>query len=89
MSLPTRAPGISRILASASPISYNGLAFFILESGETIVIDPKNPKRIVARNTVGGTDGELFRATITPSEGQLFIRSDRTLYCIGKRKSAR
>lgn len=74
---------------SASPISYNGLAFFIRESGETVVVDPKSEKRIVARNAVGATNDEIFRASITPSDGQVFIRSDRFLYCVGKRKSAR
>jgi outer membrane protein assembly factor BamB len=73
--------------ASASPVSYDGLVFQILESGETIVIDPKSEERIVARNKIGALKGELFRATITPSDGQIFIRSDRTLYCVGKRKS--
>ena len=73
--------------ASASPLSYNGLAFFVLESGETVVVDPASEEKIVARNTIGAADGEIFRASITPSDGQLFIRSNRTLYCIGKRKS--
>lgn len=72
---------------SASPVSYDGLAFLILENGETIVVDPKSEEHIVARNKVGAVKGELFRATLTPSDGQVFIRSDRTLYCIGKRKS--
>src|SRR5207253_1916213 len=38
---------------SASPISYEGRAFLITESGETIVVDPKSEERIVGRNTVG------------------------------------
>jgi hypothetical protein len=72
---------------SASPISYDGRAFLITEAGETLVIDPKADEKIAGRNTVGAVKGELFRATPTPTDGQLFIRSDRTLYCIGKRKS--
>jgi outer membrane protein assembly factor BamB len=47
----------------------------------------KSEERIVARNKVGAVKGELFRASIMPSDGQIFIRSDRTLYCVGKRKS--
>jgi outer membrane protein assembly factor BamB len=69
---------------SASPISYEGRAFFMNESGETIVVDPKSEEKIVGRNSVGGSKGELFRATITPLGGQLFIRSDKFLYCVGK-----
>ncbi len=74
---------------SASPISYGGLAFFITEAGETFVVDPKSPERIVGRNRVGAAGGEIFRATPTPSDGQVFIRSDRTLYCVGKRAGGR
>ena len=69
---------------SASPVSYDGLAFFITESGDTVVVDPKSDEKIVTTNTVGATDGELFRASITPCDGQLFLRSDQCLYCIGK-----
>ncbi len=73
--------------ASASPIAYDGLAFFIVESGETVVIDPKSEEKIIAINSVGAADDELFRASITPSDGQLFLRSDRNLYCVGTRKT--
>ena len=67
---------------SASPVSYDGLAFFITESGDTVVIDPKSEEKIIGRNPVGGTEGELFRASITPLDGQLFLRSDQYLYCV-------
>lgn len=73
--------------ASSSPVAYDGKAFLVLESGETIVIDPKSEERIVGRNTVGPPKGEIFRATLTPSDGQIFLRSDHTLYCVGTRKS--
>jgi len=69
---------------SASPVSYDGLAFFIAESGDTIVVDPKSENKVIATNSVGATEDELFRASITPCDGQLFVRSDQCLYCIGK-----
>ena len=75
--------------SSSSPIAYGGLAFVVLENGETVVVDPKSEERIVARNKVTPAPGEMFRASLTPSDGQVFLRSDRMLYCIGKRKSAR
>jgi len=75
--------------SSSSPVSYGGVAFVVLESGETVVVDPKSEEHIVARNKVTSAPGEIFRACLTPSEGQVFLRSDRMLYCIGKRKSAR
>jgi len=76
-------------VSSSSPVAYGGLAFIVLESGETVVVDPKAEDHIVARNKITAGPGEIFRASLTPSDGQVFLRSDRTLYCIGKRKSGR
>jgi outer membrane protein assembly factor BamB len=70
----------------ATPVSWNGLAFFTGELGKTLVIRTGEDMEIVATNTVNSEDGELFRASITPSEGQLFLRSDKALYCVGKRQ---
>ncbi|MEO1995526.1 MAG: PQQ-binding-like beta-propeller repeat protein, partial [Planctomycetaceae bacterium] len=69
---------------SASPVAYGGLAFFIDEAGETIVVDPTGPKHILRRNTLGGGADEIFRASITPVQAQAFLRSDRMLYCVGQ-----
>ncbi len=41
---------------------------------------------IVATNKIEGAAGELFRASPTPSEGQLFLRSTTNLYVVGKRQ---
>lgn len=68
---------------SASPIAYEGRAYFIDETGKTLVVDPKTDEKIVAANVFASSDDELFRASITPLNGQLFIRSNRYLYCIG------
>jgi len=40
----------------------------------------------VAENKLDPSDEEIFRASLSASEGQVFARSDRVLYCIGKRK---
>lgn len=73
---------------TSSPIAANGRAYFQSEAGETYVLEPGPKMKLVAKNTLGSPADELFRASLTPSEGQLFARSDRTLYCIGPRKSA-
>ena len=70
---------------SASPISYDGLAFFISVSGKTVVVDPQFAK-VIATNSITAPIDEYFRSSLTPSEGQLFIRSDRNLYCVGTRE---
>ena len=74
---------------SASPLAAGGLVYFQNESGETIVVRPGPQLDVVARNKLAAGSDELFRASPTPSEGQLFLRSDRFLYCVGERKPAR
>jgi len=69
---------------SSSPVSYDGLAFFLTESGDTVVVDPESEEKIVTRNSLDATGDELFRASITPCDGRLFVRSDQVLYCIEK-----
>ena len=69
---------------SATPITAGGLIYLPSESGETLVIRPGKTMEIVARNEVGAGAGEIFRASLTPCDGQLFCRSNRVLYCIGK-----
>jgi outer membrane protein assembly factor BamB len=71
--------------SSSSPIAANGLAYFQDEKGNTTVLKPGPTLELVAKNSVGGSADELFRASLTPSDGQFFSRSDRMLYCIGKR----
>ncbi len=72
---------------SASPTAWGDHAFFVSEAGETLVIDPAaKDSKIVARNTVNPPEDEIFRAGAVPSEGQVFLRSDTALYCIGTRK---
>lgn len=69
---------------SASPVAYAGLAFFTSETGVTLTVKPGPELNIVARNTVGGSDDEIFRASLAPVAGRVFIRSDRVLYCVGR-----
>lgn len=70
---------------SAAPIAYKNLAFFLNEDGETVVVDPAEKTKIVARNKLDPAQGEIFRSSITPDDGQLLIRSTKALYCIGER----
>lgn len=74
--------------ASASPIAANGLAYFLNEAGKAFIIEPAATLKIVAENELTVADDEIFRATITPSDGQLLIRSTKVLYIVGKRKAS-
>lgn len=70
---------------SASPIVAAGLVYIQNEAGQTLVIKPGDTLEVVARNDLGAPEGELFRSTLAPSDGQLFFRSDGVVYCVGKR----
>ncbi len=72
---------------SASPIAAKGLAYFQAEDGAVVVIDPATESKAVARNNVQASGDELFRASPAVYDGQIFLRSDKVLYCIGSAAS--
>jgi outer membrane protein assembly factor BamB len=79
-------PPVSQKIRSAftaSPIESGGLIYLNTEFGETLVIKPGPKLDIVARNSLGDRSGELFRASIAPISGRLYLRSNRALYCVG------
>lgn len=70
--------------SSASPVAAGGLVYQPDESGAVYVVKLGQSMEVVAVNQVDSGDGEVFRSSLTPCEGQWFLRSDKTLYCIGK-----
>lgn len=73
---------------SASPIAAAGLAYFQGEDGSMTVIKPGRQFDVVAHNSLPAQGDEIFRASPAPCEGQLFLRSDRALYCVGRNSQA-
>jgi outer membrane protein assembly factor BamB len=69
---------------SSSPVAVDGKALFQNEAGETYVIEPGPKFKLVTQNTLGAK-GEVFRASLTPCAGQIFTRSDKAIYCVGKK----
>lgn len=67
-------------------------------NGKWRVLDPVNVRfilgasctsrqkeaRLTSSNRMGGGREEVFRASLTPCEGQLLCRSDSVIYCVGK-----
>jgi outer membrane protein assembly factor BamB len=70
---------------SSSPIAAGGLAYCQSDEGTTYVLELGPTMKLVARNPLRTSDDEVFRASLTPSAGQIFARSDRSLYCIGRK----
>ena len=63
---------------SASPVVADGKIYFLSEAGETTVIDAGPQFKIIAKNPLG----EKCQASMAVSEQRLFIRSEKTLFCI-------
>ncbi|MCA9064722.1 MAG: PQQ-binding-like beta-propeller repeat protein [Planctomycetaceae bacterium] len=67
----------------ATPVAWNNTAFFVAETGRTYAIRGGADMEIVSINDVAADPSEIFRSAITPGRGQIFLRSDSALYCIG------
>jgi outer membrane protein assembly factor BamB len=68
---------------SASPVAADGKVYLLNEEGETIVLEAGREPKILSRNKLE----ERTLASPAISNGQIFIRSDESLFCIGKGSS--
>lgn len=69
---------------SASPVVADGKIYFANEDGVTFVIEAAREFKLVARNDLS----ERILASPAISNGQIFLRSDNHLFCIGKTPGA-
>ena len=69
---------------AASPIAAKGLVYIPNEAGDVYVMEPGVKLKVVAKNQIASGDEEIFRSSITPSQGELLLRSDRVLYCVSQ-----
>ena len=67
----------------ASLVSANGLVYFLNDNGVMNVVKPGPEFQCVAQNEIG----EKCFASPAISQGQIFIRGEKTLFCIGRRES--
>lgn len=65
-------------LHHASPVSANGLIYFVNDDGVVNVVKASKTFELVARNEMG----EKTYASPAISEGRLFLRTFKNLYCI-------
>jgi len=65
---------------SASPVWADGKIYFLAENGKMTVVLDGPTFQVVAQNDLG----EKCCASPAISQGNLFLRTDKTLYCIGK-----
>jgi outer membrane protein assembly factor BamB len=64
---------------TASPIAFDGKILMTSEDGDTFVIKAGPKHEILGANTVG----EPVYASPAVADGNIFIRGERSLYCIG------
>ena len=64
----------------ASPVAGDGKIYLLSETGETFVLRAGRTPEVLARNDLG----ERFIASPAISHGRLILRSDRTLFAIGR-----
>ena len=64
----------------ASPVSANGLVYFLNDDGVTHVIKAGPTFQLIASNDLG----ERTFASPAISRGQIFLRGSKNLYCIGQ-----
>jgi len=65
---------------SASLVTAGGLCYFLSDEGVSKVVRPGREYELVATNELG----EFCYASPAISEGQIFIRAEQHLYCIGQ-----
>jgi outer membrane protein assembly factor BamB len=65
---------------SASPVWADGKVYFLAENGRMTIVEDGPSFQIVAQNELG----EKCCASPAIAQGNLFIRTDKALYCIGK-----
>ena len=68
---------------SASLVSANGLVYFLSDKGVMTIVKPGEELDIVARNELG----ENTYASPAISDGQIFLRGAKNLYCISTGKN--
>jgi outer membrane protein assembly factor BamB len=70
----------------ASPIAVRGKLLFLLDNGETVVVEPGDTFKVAGRNRLGSGELLEFGASPAVADGRLFLRSQTHLYCVGEKK---
>jgi outer membrane protein assembly factor BamB len=79
-----RTPGYSKY--EASPLAADGKIYLINHSGDAAIINAANGDVLKVIDMDKPSGLEVVRASISASNGRLFIRTTRKLYCVGKER---
>ncbi len=68
----------------SSPTGADGKIYLMNFAGEVVVADAKEGK-VLSTAAMGDPGDDMLRAAIPVSQGQLYVRTNKKLYCIGKK----
>jgi len=68
----------------ASPVVADGKIYYVSRDKGAYVLPARPEYKLLAHNVIA-SDESIFNASPAVSDGQLLLRSDKYLYCIGKR----
>lgn len=74
---------------TTTPLVSEGRAWLLSEEGDVLVVEPGAEMKVVGKSKLASPSDELFRASIVPCDGQLFVRSNKYLYRIGGSDAAK
>lgn len=69
----------------ASPVVADGKIYYVSRNNGTFVLAAKPEYELLAHNVIK-SDASVFNASPAVSNGQLLLRSDKRLYCLGSKK---
>jgi outer membrane protein assembly factor BamB len=73
-----------KIKYEASPPACDGKIYSVNFTGDVVVVSAADGK-ILHQTPFGTSDDKQIRSAIVPTHGQLLLRTDTQLFCIGKR----
>ena len=77
-----RTPGSAKY--EASPLAADGKIFLINFDGQVAIVRAADGRQLQLIPMDEPAGGEMVRSSIVASQGQLFIRTTRHLYCVGR-----
>jgi outer membrane protein assembly factor BamB len=74
----------AKVKLEASPTGADGKIYLMSHLGEVFVVKAGDEFELLHQTQLGEAQSVNIRASIAAAQGQLFIRTDRKLFCIGK-----
>ena len=76
-----RTPGSSKY--EASPLAGDGKLYLINFDGDVVIVDAATGE-VINEIAMGDAEDAPVRSTVIAAQGQLFVRTNGTLFCIGR-----